>query len=398
MRARPNLTGEQIVTDYMTRVAQAARLLPKGARMAFVGRTRALVEREVGPPGTRTDPEQVTAVLARLGTPEDLVTEERTRIDQAWVKSRASSKEAGEAAAAALSGPRMNRPLKARRRSAPDTQPLPGSPDQPRPDQPGPDQTVTGPGGSVSGAASPPPGAGPRRSVLRGAGPQTTGLRGTGPRSAGPGSGDSRDAGTRRLRSADSPDPGPQGAAPQGVAPQGTATQGTSQRGSGPRGSAAPGAGPGDAGRTGPIERLIGQVPGRWGADGTETFTANTGRLARENVLESVAILLLGLGGLILPFPFWPIGAIVAMFSRLWDVKDKAIAVIGPMLVTLALSVIAAPFVGGSGDVIVVYFHALGVSFGLLVRVGSVITAAYLAWRVSKGPRVKVLPWKRYTR
>jgi hypothetical protein len=391
MRARPNLTGEQIVTDYMTRVAQAARLLPKGARMAFVGRTRALVEREVGPPGTRTDPAQVTAVLARLGTPEDLVTEERIRIDQAWVKSRASSKEEGEAAAAALSGPRMNRPLKARRRPSPDTQPLPGNPAQP-----GPDQAVTGPDGSVAGTAPPPPDAGRRRSVLRGAGPQTTGLRGTDPRSAGPGSGDSRDAGPRRLRSADSPDPGPQGSAPQGAAPQGTVTQGTSQRGAGRRGTAAPGAGPGDADRTGPIERLIGQVP--WAADGTEKFTASVGRLARDNLLESVAILLLGLGGLILPFPFWPIGAVVALFSRLWDVKDKSIAVTGPLLVTLALSVIAAPFVGGSGNIIVVYFHALYVSFGYLVRVGSVITAAYLAWRVSRGPRVKVPPWKRITR
>jgi hypothetical protein len=27
-----------------------------------------------------------------------------------------------------------------------------------------------------------------------------------------------------------------------------------------------------------------------------------------------------------------------------------------------------------------------------------VITAGYLAWRVSKGPRVKVPPWKRITR
>ena len=379
MRARPNLTGEQIVTDYMTRVAQAARLLPKGARMAFVGRTRALVEREVGPPGTRTDPEHVTAVLARLGKPEDLVTEERTRIDQRWVKSRASNKEEGEAAAAAVTTPRANRPLRARRRPSSDTQPLTG-----RLIPPGQDLTVTGPDGSVTGAAPPPPGAGPPgRSVLRGTGP-----RSASPRSPGPGSGDSRVASPRRLRSADSPEPGPQG----------TVTQDSSQRGTKRQGTGAPGAAPVHAGHTGPIERLIGQVPGLRGMEGAETFTANTGRLARENILESVAILLLGLGGLILPFPFWPIGAIVAMFSRLWDVKDKAIAVIGPMLVTLAISVIAAPFVGGSGNVIVVYFHALGVSFGLLVRVGSVITAAYLAWRVSKGPRVKVPPWKRITR
>ena len=166
-------------------------------------------------------------------------------------------------------------------------------------------------------------------------------------------------AGPRRLRSADSPEPGPQGTAPPGAAPQGTATQGASQRGTDRRGTAAPGAEPETTGHASTIERLIGQVPGKRPGSGTETFTASAGQLARDNVLESVAILLLGLGGLILPFPFWPIGAIVAMFSRIWDVKDKSVAVIGPMLVTLALSVIAAPFVGGSGNVIVVYFHAL---------------------------------------
>jgi hypothetical protein len=388
MRARPNLSGEQIVTDYMTRVAEAARLLPKGARMAFVGRTRALVERELGPPGTRTDPEHVTAVLAQIGTPEELVSAERTRIDQGWLKSRAATKEEGEAAAAALTGPRMNRPFTARRRPNSDTQPLTG-----RLIPPGEGTTVTGPDGTVIGTPPPPPGTSPRRSVLRGAGPRssgerTTGLRGTGAGSAGARSGVSRTTGPRRLRSADSPAPGPRGVVPPGAAPQRTG-----QRDAGRRGADA-----GDTGHTGAIERLIGQVPGVRGVEGAETFTANAGRLARENLLEAVAILLLGLGGLILPFPFWPIGAIVALFSRLWDIKDKTLAITGPLLVTLALSVIAAPFVGGSGNVIVVYFHAIHVSFGLLIRVGSVVTAAYLAWRVSKGPRVKVPPWKRTTR
>jgi len=395
MRARPNLSGEQLVTDYLSRVAQAARLLPKGARMAFVGRTRALVEREVGPPGTRTDPEHVSAVLARLGKPEDLVAEERTRIDQGWVKSRAASKEEGEAAAAALTGPRMNRPFTARRRPNSESQPLTGRLIPPGQSQAviGPDGSVTGPDGSVTGGPARPPGTAPRRSVLRGAGPRNPGARTIGPRGAGAGgagapSGASPTAGPRRLRSADSPDSGPPGTVPAGVAPRDT-----SQRGAKRQGGAA-----GDTGHTGAIERLIGQVPGIRGIEGAETFTANAGRLARENVLEAVAILLLGLGGLILPFPFWPIGAVVALFSRLWDLKDKSLAFTGPLLVTLALSVIAAPIVGGSGTVIVVYFHAVHVSFGLLVRVGSVLTAAYLAWRVSKGPRVKVPPWKRITR
>src|SRR5215831_10523843 len=121
MRASPNPSGEQLVTDYLTRVAQQARHLPKGARMAFVGRTRALVERELGGPGALTDPGHVSAVLDRLGTPEDLVIQERTRIDRDWVKKRASSKEEGEAAAAALTGPR-NRSLTPRRRLNTDTQ------------------------------------------------------------------------------------------------------------------------------------------------------------------------------------------------------------------------------------------------------------------------------------
>jgi hypothetical protein len=382
MRARPNLSGEQLVTDYLTRVAQAARLLPKGARMAFVGRTRALVERELGPAGTRTDPGHVAAVLDRLGKPEDLVAQERMRIDQSWIRSRAATREEGEAAAAALSGPRMNRPFTARRRPNSDSQPLTG-----KLIPPGQSQTVTGPDGTVASAPAAPPGTGPRRS-MRGADPRGSGARTTGPRGPGAGSadtwsGDSRAAGPRRLRSADSPDPGP-----QGTVPPGAAAQHASQRD----------AGAGEAGHTGTLERLIGQVPGIRGIEGAEAFTANAGRLARENLLEAVAILLLGLGGLILPFPFWPIGAIVALFSRLWDVKDKSLAVTGPLLVALVLSVIAAPFVGGSGNVIVVYFHALRVSFGLLIRVGSVLTAAYLAWRVSKGPRVKVPPWQRITR
>jgi hypothetical protein len=375
MRARPNLSGEQLVTDYMTRVAQAARLLPKGARMAFVGRTRALVEREVGPPGTRTDPDHVSAVLARLGKPDDLVLEERTRIDKGWVKSRAPSKEQGEAAAAALTSPRMNRPLTARRRPNSGTAPLSG-----RPAQPGQDQTVTGPDGSATGATGAAPD--PRRPVLR-PGPRSSGARPAGQRAAGPRAGTQssgpRDAGPRRLRSADVPGTGPQGTAPQG-------------------GSQREAEEPEVSGHASTVGRLIGRIPGKRTPAGAETFTATAGQLARDNVRETVAVLLLGLGGLILPFPFWPLGAIVAMFSRIWDIKDKSLAVAGPLLVTLLASTLVALFVGGSGDVIVTYFHAVHVSFGLMVRVGSVITAAYLAWRVSRGPRVKVPPWKRITR
>jgi hypothetical protein len=397
MRARPNLAAEQLVTDYLTRVAQAARLLPKGARMAFVGRTRALVEREVGPPGTRTDPQHVSAVLTRLGEPEDLVNEERTRIDQSWVKSRAASKQEGEAAAAALTEPRMNRPLTSRRRPNSATQPLFGKPAQPGAAQPatGPGGTGGGQGGSVAGGTGPAQGPGPQSPVLRSAGPRSAGGQSPGLRSTGSPSAGAPDTGSRtgptsgappRLQSADSLGTG-QGPGGQGPAPQ--ASQGSTR---------APDAGTEGSRRSNPIDWLIGQVSGRHGTDGTGTVTSGAARLARDHVLETVAILLLGLGGLILPLPFWPIGAIVTMFSRVWDVRDKTLAVVGPLLVTLVVSVPVALFVGGGSNPVVIYFHAVHVSFGLLVRVGSVITAAYLAWRVSQGPRVKAPPWRRITR
>jgi hypothetical protein len=86
------------------------------------------------------------------------------------------------------------------------------------------------------------------------------------------------------------------------------------------------------------------------------------------------------------------------MFSRLWDVKDKSVAIAGRLLVVLAGSVLGALIVGGSGNVVVVYTHALGADFGLFIRVGCVLTAAYLAWRVTQGPRVKVPPWRRVKR
>jgi hypothetical protein len=319
--------------------------------MAFVGRTKALVDRELGRPGTRTDPVRVSEVLARLGTPEDLVIAERTRIDRGWVKSRASSEEEGDAAAAALSGP-LNRSLTPRRRLSPDAQP--GKQAPPGDHDTGP---VTPAGGST--------GAGPRRPALRTVGPQRTGPQRTAPRSAGPRSPTPRSGGPRSsgLRSADSPSTGHRDVPPLGELP------------------------PGAAGKAG----------GMHGVSGNETL-ASTRQLARDNLLETVAILLLGLGGLILPYVFWPVGAIVALFSRLWDVKDKSLAIAGPLLVTLAGSVLGALIIGGSGNVVLVYTHALRVDFNILIRVGAVLTAAYLAWRVTQGPRVKVPPWQRVKR
>jgi len=119
--------------------------------------------------------------------------------------------------------------------------------------------------------------------------------------------------------------------------------------------------------------------------------------LARGHLLESVAVVVIGLGGAILPFPFWLAGAVVAIFSRLWDGKDKVVAFGGPVLVDLVGSVISAFFIGGKSNVIAIYLHALHIETSLWIRLGCVLTAVYLAWRVSQGRRIKVPPWKRQT-
>ena len=60
----------------------------------------------------------------------------------------------------------------------------------------------------------------------------------------------------------------------------------------------------------------------RRGTTGSPWNIRSSIELARDQLLEAIAILLLGLGGLILPFPFWPVGAIVAMFLR--DTTSKS--------------------------------------------------------------------------
>jgi hypothetical protein len=122
---------------------------------------------------------------------------------------------------------------------------------------------------------------------------------------------------------------------------------------------------------------------------------------ARRYPLEVTAIVLLGLGGLILPFPFWLIGALVALPSRIWDRSDKAAAFLGPLLFALAGSIVTASVIHAGGNVILVYAHAVRVDIGYLLRAGSVLCAIFLALRVRHGPRQRVPrasqvpPWRR---
>ena len=116
--------------------------------------------------------------------------------------------------------------------------------------------------------------------------------------------------------------------------------------------------------------------------------------LARKHPLEAVSVILLGVGGLILPFPFWLIGGLVALRSRRWDARDKWIALAGPPLVTFAVLLIRA---GTSpGNFFSAFYHATQHDVGLSIRAGCVLCAGYLVWRLRRGPRTRTIPpWQR---
>jgi hypothetical protein len=115
--------------------------------------------------------------------------------------------------------------------------------------------------------------------------------------------------------------------------------------------------------------------------------------LAKKNPLEAVAVLVLGVGGLLYPFPLWLIGGLISLRSRHWDKRDKWLALLGPPgFAVICLLLLGAS--GGGG-----FFHALAHAtheFGLLLRVGCVLCAGFLVWRLRRGPRRrKTPPWLR---
>src|SRR5690349_1237586 len=74
------LSAQQMIRDYLVRVSAAAqKVLPKGDRLLFVGRTRARIEAQVGPIAS-AKADDVAAALTALGDPEELAKRERERL------------------------------------------------------------------------------------------------------------------------------------------------------------------------------------------------------------------------------------------------------------------------------------------------------------------------------
>jgi hypothetical protein len=117
--------------------------------------------------------------------------------------------------------------------------------------------------------------------------------------------------------------------------------------------------------------------------------------LVRSHPLETVAVLVLGVGGLILPF-LWIPGALLAVASRVWDARDKWLALLGTPLFLLVALLMAGVLVGGRHGFLGEFAHAFDAYREYLLRAGAVLSAVYLAWRIRRGPRMRPLPpWQR---
>ena len=391
------------------------RYLPKGRRIAFVGRTRNLIERKIGSAGP-ADAARVREVLARLGEPADLVMAERDRLYAERIKRQSPAKGTGDADAAEVTAPLQLRPVNSGRRPAAQV----GSPRS----QPSTGQGDAGQGDAGQNRPAARPGAaeeGKRKSRLGGLLLDWPGRKG-----AQPGAQASRQSAPPSPAGAAGQAPaGTAGQAPGGVGTEASGGVGTEARGGtstwGPAGgggsahqqpagwatsaaagarqaaSAVPAGGSTRAGGTSALShgtRKLRDAAVKLGHAAAQLALA-AARLARRYPLESVAVVLLGIGGLILPFPFWLLGGLLAIWSRLWNARDKWVALAGPPGIALVGMVVTALIVGGRGHVITVYVHALRLDLGYLLRAGSVLCAGYLVLQMRRGPQRRLPPWRR---
>jgi len=259
-----------------------------------------------------------------------------------------------------------------------------------------------GPGGQAPGSTgSPPSPDGMGTQPLSGTGTQAPGRAGAGPGTSAPG-----EAGSR----ASTPGPGARGGESRRRQPAGWVT---------PTAVIPPGAGSRQAGRAGPSggdtpvhgipvlrpgpreprEPLTVRSAAAALGRGAARLAVSAARLARRYPLETAAVLLLALGGFILPFPYWLfgglVGGVLSIWSSMWLARDKWIAVIGPFVIVIAGTILAALFNGAHGDAVTAYPHAFVLYAGDMLRLGNVLCAAYLVVQARRAPQRRLPPWQR---
>ena len=171
---------------------------------------------------------------------------------------------------------------------------------------------------------------------------------------------------------------------------------------SGPAAGAEPG-GPRD-GQSGPAAGAEPGGPPGPGGDFLGTAGVAVGRTVqgviqwgRRHPLEAVAVVLLGLGGLISP-PIWLIGALVATFSKAWSISDKWIGLALPVFLVI-VGIVVEVSLDGTHRHWTTYVRDAWVFAGHLSRILALLGAIYLAWRAERGPRSPgVPPWQKARR
>ncbi len=99
---------------------------------------------------------------------------------------------------------------------------------------------------------------------------------------------------------------------------------------------------------------------------------------------EALAIILLGLGGVVLPFPVWLVGAVIALTSWAWSRPEKFVGVVCPLVVTVAgIGIIGALNRNPSMPIDVqAYIGAAHTDGKLLMRITTAAGALFLGGRL----------------
>jgi len=133
---------------------------------------------------------------------------------------------------------------------------------------------------------------------------------------------------------------------------------------------------------------VLGRAAASWlGRLGTELVAV----IARDR-LEAIAVALLGFGGAIYP-PIWLIGVVVAVLSRKWDHRDKWLGLALPVFVVIFAAMLVV-VLGGQRQTIGQYTTEFWLAAGRLSRFVAVLSAGYLLSRAVKyqGTRIKREP------
>lgn len=101
---------------------------------------------------------------------------------------------------------------------------------------------------------------------------------------------------------------------------------------------------------------------------------------------------MLGVGGAIYP-PVWIIGALLALPSRKWDLKDKFLGVTFPVVVVLVGTVLVL-VLGGKHFSFGSYAFEAWLGASRLSRLAAAAGALYLVWALWRGRREpRQPPW-----